>query len=183
MGITQATVSGRPMKGKGKIKTRLFDSAQFLDTPEAIAAYLGDALNSGSSAEFQDALNVVARARGMTEIAKAAATRKTTKIRSKSRARSDHGRKANTPVQRSVFRDLFSAEEAAELEIRSTLLRALEHWLASSGMSQAKAAEVLGITQARVSGIKRGKINQFSLDLLVRLAARAGLQPKIRLAA
>jgi len=60
------------MKGKGKIKTRPFDSAEFLDTPEAIAAYLADALDSGSCAEFQDALNVVARARGMSEIAKAA---------------------------------------------------------------------------------------------------------------
>lgn len=60
------------MKGKGKIKIRPFDSAEFLDTPEAIAAYLADALDSGSSAEFQDALNVVARARGMSEIAKAA---------------------------------------------------------------------------------------------------------------
>jgi probable addiction module antidote protein len=59
------------MKGKGKIKTRPFDSAEFLDAPEAIAAYLADALDSGSSAEFQDALDVVARARGMTEIAKA----------------------------------------------------------------------------------------------------------------
>lgn len=37
--------------------------------------------------------------------------------------------------------------------------------------------------QARISDIKRGKINQFSLDLLVRLAARAGLHPKVRLAA
>lgn len=60
------------MKGKGKTKTRPFDSAEYLDTPEAIAAYLADALDSGSSAEFQDALNVVARARGMSEIAKAA---------------------------------------------------------------------------------------------------------------
>jgi predicted XRE-type DNA-binding protein len=95
----------------------------------------------------------------------------------------EHGPKAKTPAGRSVFPDLFPAEEAAELEIRSTLLRGLEHWLASSGMTQAKAAEVLGITQARVSDIKRGKINQFSLDLLIRLAARAGLQPKLRLAA
>ena len=95
----------------------------------------------------------------------------------------EHGSKAKTPTGRSVFRDLFPAEEAAELEIRSTLLRGLEHWLASSGMTQAKAAEMLGITQARVSDIKRGKINQFSLDLLIRLAARAGLQPKLRLAA
>lgn len=55
-----------------KTKTTPFDSAEYLDTPEAIAAYLGDALASGSSAEFQSALSVVARARGMTEIAKAA---------------------------------------------------------------------------------------------------------------
>lgn len=108
---------------------------------------------------------------------------KTTKIQSKPRTRDDHGPKAKTPTRRSVFRDLFPAEKATELEIRSTLLRALEHWLASSGTTQAKAAEVLRITQARVSDIKRGKINQFSLGLLIRLAARAGLQPKLRLAA
>ena len=162
------------MNSKGKIKTRPFDSAEFLDTPEAIAAYLADALYSGRSAEFQDALNVVARARGMTKIAK-------TKIRSKPRA-GDHGPKAKTPARRSVFLDLFPAEEAAELEIRSTLLNGLKHWLASSGMTQAKATEVLGISQARVSEIKRGKIDQFSLDVLIRLAARAGLQPKLRLA-
>ena len=52
-------------------KTIPHDSAEYLDNPEALAAYLGDALASGSAAEFQDALNVVARARGMTEIAKA----------------------------------------------------------------------------------------------------------------
>jgi len=52
-------------------KTIPYDSAEYLDNPEALAAYLGDALASGSAAEFQDALNVVARARGMTEIAKA----------------------------------------------------------------------------------------------------------------
>ncbi|MHB8744565.1 MAG: XRE family transcriptional regulator [Sulfuricaulis sp.] len=42
---------------------------------------------------------------------------------------------------------------------------------------------MLGVTQARVSDIKRGKITSFSLDLLVRLAARAGLKPKLKLAA
>jgi predicted XRE-type DNA-binding protein len=42
---------------------------------------------------------------------------------------------------------------------------------------------VLGVTQARVSDLKRGKIDRFSMDLLVRLAARAGLKPKLNLAA
>lgn len=48
-------------------------------------------------------------------------------------------------------------------------------------MIQTAAAKVLRVTPARVSDIKRGKINQFSLDLLVRLASRAGLRPKIKL--
>jgi predicted XRE-type DNA-binding protein len=69
------------------------------------------------------------------------------------------------------------------MEIRAALLRGLERWLANSDMTQVEAAKILGVTQARVSDIKRGKINQFSMDLLVRLAARAGLHPKLRLAA
>ena len=59
------------MKCSTKPRTRPFDSAQYLDTPEVIAAYLDDALASGGSAELQAALNVVVRARGMTEMAKA----------------------------------------------------------------------------------------------------------------
>jgi predicted XRE-type DNA-binding protein len=50
-------------------------------------------------------------------------------------------------------------------------------------MTQIEAARVLGVTHARVTDIKRGKIGQFSLDLLIRLAARAGLNPKLKLAA
>jgi len=83
----------------------------------------------------------------------------------------------------SVFRDLYPEDQAAEMEMRSLLLQGLGTWLAGAGMTQTEAAKVLGITQARVSDIKRGKISSFSLDLLVRLAARAGLNPKLRLAA
>jgi predicted XRE-type DNA-binding protein len=84
---------------------------------------------------------------------------------------------------RSVFYDLHTEDRAAELEMRSLLLLGLGQWLADANLTQTEAAKVLGITQARVSDLKRGKISQFSLDLLVRLAARAGLQPKLRLAA
>jgi predicted XRE-type DNA-binding protein len=82
-----------------------------------------------------------------------------------------------------VFRDLFWYAEAEKLEIRSALLSGLTRWLMSSDMTQVQAAKALGVTQARISNIKRGKINQFSLDLLVRLAARAGLHPNMNLAA
>lgn len=84
---------------------------------------------------------------------------------------------------RSVFHDLYPADQAAEMEMRSLLLQGLGQWLADSGMTQTEAAKVLGVTQARISDMKRGKISLFSLDLLVRLAARAGLRPQLQLAA
>lgn len=95
----------------------------------------------------------------------------------------EHGPRHVTPAGRSVFYDLFPPEKAAELEMRAQLLMGLEQWLEKSGMTQAAAAKVLGLTQARVSDLKRGKIGRFSMDLLVRLAARAGLKPKLKLAA
>ncbi len=84
---------------------------------------------------------------------------------------------------RSVFEDLYPPEQAAEMEMRSQLMIGLADWLERSGLTQTEAAKVLGVTQARVSDLKRGRISRFSLDLLVRLAAKAGLKPKLRLAA
>jgi predicted XRE-type DNA-binding protein len=104
-------------------------------------------------------------------------------MRARKIADSEHGPRHVTPAGRSVFRDIFPAEKAAEMEMRAQLLIGLGHWLEKSGMTQAEAASVLGVTQARVSDLKRGKINRFSMDLLVRLAARAGLKPKLKLAA
>lgn len=61
-------------KTRTESKTKLapFDAAKYLDTDEAIAVFIGDALESGSAEVFQDAVAIAARARGMTEIAKAA---------------------------------------------------------------------------------------------------------------
>jgi predicted XRE-type DNA-binding protein len=96
---------------------------------------------------------------------------------------SENGPRHVTPAGRSVLYDLFPAERAAELEMRARLLMGLERWLEKSRMTQADAAKVLGVTQARVLDLKRGKINRFSMGLLVRLAVRAGLKPKLKLAA
>jgi probable addiction module antidote protein len=54
------------------IKTTPYDSAAYLDSDEAIAAYLDEALGSADSAHIANALGVVARAKGMTEIARSA---------------------------------------------------------------------------------------------------------------
>ena len=49
-----------------------FDAAEHLATPEARAEYLSIVLADGDPAEVRDALNIVARAQGMSEVARAA---------------------------------------------------------------------------------------------------------------
>jgi probable addiction module antidote protein len=49
-----------------------FDAAQYLESDEEIAAFLTDILEAGDAGLLASALGDVARARGMTEIAKAA---------------------------------------------------------------------------------------------------------------
>ncbi|WP_314345264.1 addiction module antidote protein [Haemophilus parahaemolyticus] len=46
-----------------------FDVAEYLDNDELIALYLAETLKDGTEAEFIQALNDVARAKGMNEIA------------------------------------------------------------------------------------------------------------------
>ena len=54
------------------IETQLYDSADYLRTPQDIAAYLEAAFEDGDPALITHALGVVARAEGMTEVARQA---------------------------------------------------------------------------------------------------------------
>ncbi len=51
-------------------KTTIWDPAEYLDTPEAMAAYLEAALEEDDSALLAAALGDIARAKGMAQIAK-----------------------------------------------------------------------------------------------------------------
>jgi len=74
-----------------------------------------------------------------------------------------------------VFADLgFPPEEAVILALRAELMARLRETLTERGRTQTQAAEHLGIGQSRVSDLVRGKHDKFSLDMLVRLTARAG---------
>jgi probable addiction module antidote protein len=54
------------------VGTTRFDAAEYLDTAERQAAYITAALETGDPDFVRDALGVVARARGMAGVAKAA---------------------------------------------------------------------------------------------------------------
>lgn len=57
---------------KNRTKTSPYDSAEYLDSVEAINAYMEEALESHDPAFIAKALGTVARARGMSRIAKKA---------------------------------------------------------------------------------------------------------------
>lgn len=74
-----------------------------------------------------------------------------------------------------VFADLgFPAEESVLLTMRAELMAGLRETIADKDWTQVDAAAHLGITQSRVSDLVRGKVEKFSLDMLVTLATRAG---------
>lgn len=52
-------------------KATKFDAADYLKTPAQIAAYLTEALDTGDSVFICTALDTIARAKGMTNVAKA----------------------------------------------------------------------------------------------------------------
>lgn len=53
-----------------KIETTAFDSADYLNSAEAIAAYLDAYLEDGSPEELRGALDTVARSHGISDLAK-----------------------------------------------------------------------------------------------------------------
>ncbi|MFA6922530.1 MAG: helix-turn-helix transcriptional regulator [Gallionella sp.] len=83
-----------------------------------------------------------------------------------------------------VFLDLgFSPEEATILAMRSQLMGELRIKIRDMEWTQVEAAQVLGISQSRVSDLIRGKFEKFSLDMLITLATRAGKKVELKLAA
>lgn len=71
-------------------------------------------------------------------------------------------------------------EEATSMKARSARRMALAEVIRERGMTQDEAAALLGVTQPRVSDLVRGKLNLFSLDTLIDMAATAGMAPMVK---
>lgn len=75
----------------------------------------------------------------------------------------------------SIFDDLgLSSAEANNLKIRAALMRSIEQELDKKKLTQAKAAQLLGVAQPRISDLRRGKIQLFTIDMLVNMLAKLG---------
>ncbi len=69
------------------------------------------------------------------------------------------------------------------LKLRSELMIAISETIKDRGLKQQDAAQLLHISQPRVSALLKGKINEFRLDALVDLAHQLGLHVSINVAA
>ena len=80
-----------------------------------------------------------------------------------------------------VFADLgFSPPESQALHLQSDLMIALIRFIKSKKLPAARTARLLGLTPSCLADLRKGKLNEFSLDQLVELLAKAGLKVDIR---
>ncbi len=84
-----------------------------------------------------------------------------------------------TTIQESsgnVFTDLgFEPEEALNLKVRSDLMIEISKLIEERGLTQTAAADLLRVTQPRISDLVRGKIDRFSVDSLLEMLGHAGV--------
>ncbi len=72
--------------------------------------------------------------------------------------------------------------QAANMRLRSQLMMVLRDHIEREGLTQVRAAAILGVTQPRVSDLMRGRIDLFAIESLVTMLAAAGLQVDVRVA-
>lgn len=89
-----------------------------------------------------------------------------------------------TRVRRStsnVFADAgFPPAEAAHLLIRADLMLQLTDLIEARGLTQKAAATALGVTQPRISDLVRGRVELFSIDTLVEMLSRFGMEVTVK---
>jgi predicted XRE-type DNA-binding protein len=85
-----------------------------------------------------------------------------------------------TQSSKNVFEDLgFEPEEALNLKIRADLMLNIRRFIKTQGWTQKKTALFFGETQPRISDLMNGDIERFSIDKLVRMLSRAGMNVRV----
>lgn len=79
-----------------------------------------------------------------------------------------------------IFRDLgFPETEAVNLLARANLMMEIEKAIKEHGLTQTAAAKLLGVGQPRLSDLYKGKMERFTVDMLMKWLAKLGKQVTI----
>jgi predicted XRE-type DNA-binding protein len=86
------------------------------------------------------------------------------------------------------YQNVFDALEsdsalAQNLKIRSRLMSELSRYVEQQGLTQREAADFFEVSQPRISDLVRGKIERFTIDMLVNMLSKTGKHIKIKVSA
>ena len=82
--------------------------------------------------------------------------------------------------QENIFDDLgFESDEAANLKIRADLILDLQRYIKKQEWTQQEAADFFNETQPTISNLMNGDIEKFSIDKLVQMIVKTGMQIKV----
>lgn len=91
----------------------------------------------------------------------------------------------NTKIKESsgnVFTDLgFPPEKAESLRLRALLMVEIHKYIEREGLTQKEAAARMDVKQPRISEIKCGKVDLFTIDQLVNMLARMGIEVSLKM--
>jgi predicted XRE-type DNA-binding protein len=85
-----------------------------------------------------------------------------------------------TPPDGNIFADIgFPPPEAQNLLARAKLMMRIEEIVKVRKLTQARAAKLFRVTQPRMSDLIRGHIDRFSVDSLMEMLSRAGMEVRV----
>lgn len=67
--------------------------------------------------------------------------------------------------------------EAVQLKLKAALFDAIRAYIKKNNLTQEEAAEQMGVQRSRIGDISRGKFEGFTIDYLVLMAERVGVNP------
>ncbi len=81
-----------------------------------------------------------------------------------------------------VWDALYDDSSMAEsLKIKSQLMIRVEKYIKENGLIQKDAAAIFGVSQPRISDLVRGKIDRFTIDMLINMLSRVGIKVDIKI--
>jgi predicted XRE-type DNA-binding protein len=65
------------------------------------------------------------------------------------------------------------------MRLRTKLMIKLRDYIKQQSMTQEEAARRMGVTQPRISNLVRGKIDRFTIDMLVNMLSHSGIHVEL----
>ena len=76
--------------------------------------------------------------------------------------------------------DLYNdPDRTGNLKVRSKLMNLLAGYIDRKGFTQVEAGEHFGVSQGRISELLSGRISKFTIDYLINMCSRAGIEVNI----